>query len=162
MPIANKNRIGGQTMQKNNTETTLVALVGCVGIDSFDVLSLIKSGRPDQMVLIGEGNELLAEKLGSLVAKSNVSRDFRLFAGNLSDSAGADIAIVSTSVPDSEKESPAEHLRRTANAVRHEVRSLVDAGFDGVMLVTTSPIDLMTFVAKDESRFASERVIGLG
>ena len=122
-------------MQKNKTETTCVALIGCVGIDPFDVLSLIKSGRPDEVVLIGEGCELLGEKVGSLVEKSNVSRDFRLFAGDLSDSAGADIAIVSTSVPESENESPAEHLHRTANALRRKVRSLVDAGFDGVMLL---------------------------
>lgn len=149
-------------MQKNNTQTTRVALVGCVGIDPFDVLSLIKSGRPDEMVLIGEGNESLVEKIGSLVAKSNVSRGVRLFAGDLSDSAGADIAIVSTSVNELEKESPAEHLHRTANEVRYTVRSVVDAGFAGVMLVTTSPIDLMAFVAKDESKFPSERVLGLG
>ncbi|MFL6468156.1 MAG: lactate/malate family dehydrogenase [Pyrinomonadaceae bacterium] len=149
-------------MQINFTETTRVALIGCSDIDPFDVLSMIKSGRPDELVLIGEGNKILAEKLDSLVAKSNVSRDFRLFPGDPLDSAGADIAIVSTSVPEVGKESPAEHLRRTANAVRHEVRSLVDAGFEGVMLVTTSPIDLMSFVARDESQFASERVIGLG
>lgn len=162
MPIANKNRTGGQAMQKNNTETTRVALVGCVGIDPFDVLSLIKSGRPDEMVLIGEENEILFEKIGSLVAKSNVSRGFRLFAGDLTDSNGADIAILSTSVNELESGSPAEHLRQTADAVRREVRSLVDAGFNGVMLVTTSPIDLMSYVAKDESRFPSERVVGLG
>src|SRR5436190_17032045 len=162
MPIANKSRIGGHAMLENNTKTTRVAIVGCVGIDPFDALSLIKSGRPDEMVLIREGNESLAEKIGLLVAKSNVSRDFRLFAGELSDSVGAEIAIVSTSVPESEKEPPADHLHRTANAIRGEVRSLVDAGFNGVMLVATSPIDLMSFVAKDESRFPSERVIGLG
>jgi len=162
MLIANRNHVEGKAMQKNKTETTCVALIGCVGIDPFDVLSLIKSGRPDEVVLIGEGCESLGEKVGSLVEKSNVSRDFRLFAGDLSDSAGADIAIVSTSVPESENESPAEHLQRTANALRRKVRSLVDAGFDGVMLVATSPIDLMSFVAKDESGFPSERLMGLG
>src|SRR5437762_1105914 len=121
MPIANRNRTGGHAMLENNTKITRVAIVGCVRIDPFDVLSLIKSGRPDEMVLIGEGNAILAEKIGSLVEKSNVSRDFRLFAGNQSDSAGADIAVVSTSVPESDKESPAEHLRRTAIAVGREV-----------------------------------------
>jgi len=149
-------------MQKKNTETTRVAIVGCVGIDPFDVLSLIKSGSPDELVLIGEGNESLAKKIGSLVAKSNVSRDFRLFSGDFSDCANAEIAVLSTSVSELESKSPAEHLRQTAIAVRHEVRSLVDAGFNGVMLVTTSPIDLMSYVTKDESRFPSERVIGLG
>jgi L-lactate dehydrogenase len=149
-------------MQKYNTETTRVALVGCVAIDPFDVLSLIKSGRPDEMVLIGEGNGSVAEKIGSLVAKSSVSRDFRLFAGDFSDCSGADIAIVSSSFPNRKTSRLPNILQRTANALRRKVRSLVDAGFDGVMLVATSPIDLMSFVAKDESRFPSERLMGLG
>ena len=149
-------------MQEDEFGTARIVLIGGAGINVSDIYSLVKSSRPSELVLIGERSDVIAGKVHSILAGSVRSEFCKVISGDFSDAASADLVIVATSVEGYEGESEAEHLRRTVDAVRGDVRSVAESGFDGILLVITNPIDVMSYVAKKESKFAAERVIGLG
>lgn len=51
---------------------------------------------------------------------------------------------------------------KNAAIVRACVNDLMAAGFDGVLLVASNPVDLMTLVALKKSGLPAKRVIGTG
>jgi L-lactate dehydrogenase len=51
---------------------------------------------------------------------------------------------------------------KSAQIVRSCVADLMNAGFDGVLLVASNPVDLMALVAFEQSGLPSARVIGTG
>jgi len=154
--------IGGHIMQEDEFGTARIVLIGGVDINVSDIYSLVKSSRPSELILVGQRSEVVAGKVRSILAGSVRSEFCKVFCGDFSDAANADLVILSTSVEECEGELADEHLRRTVEAVRSDVRSVVDSGFDGILFVTTNPIDVMSYVAMEESRFPAERVIGLG
>ena len=53
-------------------------------------------------------------------------------------------------------------LERNAGIVKSIVHSVMDAGFQGIFLLITNPVDVLTWVTFTESGFPAARVIGSG
>ena len=139
-----------------------VAIIGCQKWDIFGIYSLAKSDAVDEVILVGERNVELASKTNRLLDENDVRRKVQLFAGSYSDAADADIAVIAVESEKLEGDSSIIHLRKTAVAVSHTVRALLDTGFQGIILMITNPIPLMANLAQSISGFATGRVIGLG
>src|SRR5262249_41520247 len=69
-----------------------------------------------------------------------------IIADDLRAAATADIAVVAT---------------KPIRDIRERVRMFVDAGFCGVFIVISEPVELMTWLAYDASRLPPEKIIGL-
>ncbi len=149
-------------IKANGQKRSCIALIGNADIDAADIFSLVKSSHPGEVILVGNESKKVAESVCSLLAGSFTTHVCDVISGSYSDAIRADIVVIAASAERVPSESVSEHMLRTAEAVRRDVRSVVDSGFDGVMLVTTNPIDIMCYVAKEESKFPAERIIGLG
>ena len=74
----------------------------------------------------------------------------------------ADIVVLCAGVNQKPGESRLSLLQRNADILRTVTRRAVEAGFTGLFLVATNPVDLMTRVVLEESGFAAGRVFGSG
>jgi L-lactate dehydrogenase len=138
-----------------------IAIIGCEGIDPIDVFSLAKNDWLDELVLVGDGNHHLKALTLGLLEKWVGREHATVRTGVFRNAEEADVAILNSVSKMRTGECEAERLNRIAKSVRSDVRTLIDSGFRGVLIVTSVPVDVTSFVALQAGRFESGRVIGL-
>ena len=84
-------------------------------------------------------------------------------SGDYNDAADADIAIITASVPmNSNLSSRMELLNKNMSVIKSIVTSLMENKFNGIMIVVSNPVDIMTYYAYKISGLPKEKVIGSG
>ena len=147
-----------------NTDRRKVVLIGTgmVGM-SFAYALVNQGGACNELVLIdvnknkAEG-EAMDLNHGLAFAKTNM----KIYAGEYKDCHDADIVVIAAGVAQKEGETRLDLLQRNTEVFRSIVTPVVKSGFDGIFLVATNPVDIMTRVTYELSRFGASRVIGTG
>lgn len=147
-------------MADNKKKIVLIG-TGLVGM-SFAYAALNRN-LCDELVLI-DINEKRANgeamDLNHGLAFSNSS--MKIYSGNYSDCADADIVVICAGVNQKPGESRLELLQRNTKVFASIVPNVVQSGFDGIFLVATNPVDIMTRVTYELSGFNAAKVIGTG
>ena len=120
-------------------------------------------GACDEMVLIDINREkALGEAMdlnhGLAFAKTNM----KITAGDYGDCADADIVVICAGVSQKPGEDRISLLQRNRAVFESIVAPVLESGFDGIFLVATNPVDIMTRVVHRLSGFPSRKVIGSG
>lgn len=147
-----------------NTDKRKVVLIGTgmVGM-SFAYALVNQGGICNELVLIDVNKDrAMGEAMdlnhGLAFAKSNM----RIYAGDYHDCKDADIVVIAAGVAQKEGETRLDLLQRNTEVFRSIITPVVKSGFDGIFLVATNPVDIMTRVTYELSRFGASRVIGTG
>lgn len=147
-------------MSGNKKKVVLVG-TGMVGM-SFAYAAL-NQNVCDELVLI-DLNEKRAEgeamDLNHGLAFSPSS--MKIFRGGYSDCSDADIVLICAGVNQKPGESRLQLLKRNADVFSSIVPKVVQSGFDGIFVVATNPVDIMTRITYELSGFNASKVIGTG
>ncbi len=147
----------------NNDRRKVVLIgTGMVGM-SFAYALVNQGGICNELVLIDVNHErAMGEAMdlnhGLAFAKSNM----KIYAGDYHDCKDADIIVIAAGVAQKEGETRLDLLQRNTEVFRSIITPVVKSGFDGIFLVATNPVDIMTRVTYELSRFGASRVIGTG
>ncbi|MDE5936008.1 MAG: L-lactate dehydrogenase, partial [Ruminococcus sp.] len=130
---------------------------------SFAYALVNQGGICNELVLIDLNKErAMGEAMdlnhGLAFAKSNM----KIYAGDYKDCKDADIIVIAAGVAQKEGETRLDLLQRNTEVFRSIITPVVKSGFDGIFLVATNPVDIMTRVTYELSRFGASRVIGTG
>lgn len=140
-----------------------VVLVGTGMVGMSFAYSALNQSICDELVLI-DLNEVRAKgeamDLNHGLAFSNSS--MKIYFGSYSDCADADIVVICAGVNQKEGETRLQLLQRNYKVFESIVPSVVSSGFDGIFLVATNPVDIMTRVTYELSGFNSAKVLGTG
>lgn len=147
-------------MADNKRKVVLVG-TGMVGM-SFAYAAL-NQNLCDELVLI-DINEKRAngEAMDLNHGLAFSSSSMRIYNGKYSDCSDADIVIICAGVNQKPGESRLELLQRNTKVFSSIVPQAVQSGFDGIFLVATNPVDIMTRVTYELSGFNAAKVIGTG
>lgn len=140
-----------------------VVLVGTGMVGMSFAYAALNQNICDELVLIDINHERAigeAMDLNHGLAFSKTS--MRIYAGDYGDCANADIVVICAGVNQKEGESRLELLSRNAKVFESIVKPVVNSGFDGIFLVATNPVDIMTRITYEMSGFAHNKVIGSG
>ena len=148
---------------KDNGFTKKVAIVGTGFVGMSFAYALLCDGACDEMVLIDINREkALGEAMdlnhGLAFAKTNM----KITAGDYGDCADADIVVICAGVSQKPGEDRISLLQRNRAVFESIVSPVLESGFDGIFLVATNPVDIMTRVVHRLSGFPSRKVIGSG
>ena len=83
-------------------------------------------------------------------------------SGTYDDCGKADLIVVAAGLPQKPGETRLDLIDKNAQVMKEVVRNCMRSGFDGIFLVATNPVDVLTYVAWRESGLPKERVIGSG
>ena len=140
-----------------------VVLVGTGMVGMSFAYSALNQSICDELVLI-DLNEVRARgeamDLNHGLAFSNSS--MKIYFGDYSDCADADIVVICAGVNQKEGETRLQLLQRNYKVFESIVPSVVSSGFDGIFLVATNPVDIMTRITYELSGFNSAKVLGTG
>lgn len=150
------------TSEKRHTALNRVAIIGCGHVGATSAYSLLMNGVVEELVLIDKDNNRLLGEMMDLQHAVPLARPARIWAGDYADVEDADIVVIAAGVGSHPGETRLDLLGRNIIVVREIMRNLKEAKFNGIVLMTTNPVDILAQVAQEESGLPVEKVIGSG
>lgn len=146
-----------------NGDLKKVALVGTGFVGMSFAYALLNSGECDQLVLIDINTEkAIGEAMDLNHGLPFAKRNMLIYAGEYSDCHDADIVVIAAGVAQKEGEDRIALLKRNYEVFKSIVEPIVQSGFDGIFLVATNPVDIMTKITLELSGFDPSHIIGSG
>ena len=146
-----------------NTDLKKVALVGAGFVGMSFAYALLNSGECDQLVLIDINKEKAkGEAMDLNHGLPFAKRNMLIYAGDYSDCHDADIVVIAAGVAQKNGEDRIALLKRNCEVFKSIIEPIIQSGFDGIFLVATNPVDIMTKITLELSGFDPNRVIGSG
>ncbi|MCL6631975.1 MAG: L-lactate dehydrogenase [Alicyclobacillus herbarius] len=147
-----------QTLSK----PTRIVVIGAGAVGATTAYTLLLRNRADEIVLL----DVNADKARGEALDMQHGRPFtggsKVWAGDYSDCADADIVIVTAGVAQRPGETRQELLSRNVTIVRSVVEQVIAYNDHGILLMATNPVDVLSYVAWRVSGWPAERVIGSG
>lgn len=135
--------------------------VGAVGVTC--AYSLVLKGTAQEIVLINRDPKKAEGEASDLQHAVPLGQPVKVTAGDYKDAADSAIVIFAAGVPSADKnESRLELLKKNAAVLRECLEKLKAEGFTGVLLVASNPVDVLTYIAQQESGLPHSQVIGSG
>lgn len=88
--------------------------------------------------------------------------NMKIYAAEYSDCFDADLAVICAGVPQKPGETRIDLLHNNARVFKEIVEQVMASGFNGIFLVATNPVDVMTALTRELSGLPANRVIGSG
>jgi L-lactate dehydrogenase len=142
--------------------STRVAVVGAGHVGTTFAYSLLMSGLAAEIVLVDADRERAEGEAMDLNHAVPFTRPTHVWAGDPSDCAGAAVTVIAAGVGQTPGETRIDLLRRNAAIFGDLVPEIARVNPDGILLIATNPVDLLTDVALDASGLPPSRVIGSG
>ncbi len=141
-----------------------VAIVGVGNVGATTAYTIVNQGLCEEIVLIDVNREkAYAEALDMQHSIYFMNRNIQVTAGDYSDCTDADIVIITASAPmPKDSHNRLEMLQPSMNIMKSIVTSVMKSGFNGIFLVVSNPVDIMTYYVWRLSGLPRERVIGSG
>ena len=82
--------------------------------------------------------------------------------GTYKDARDCDVVVITAGAAQRPGETRMQLLKRNANILKGMIEQIMESGFDGIFVVVTNPMDILTYFTWKFSGLAAERVIGSG
>ncbi|MCC4044751.1 L-lactate dehydrogenase [Enterococcus gallinarum] len=146
---------------RNTSRKVVVVGTGFVGTNI--AYSMINQGLINELVLIDVDREKAeGEALDLLDGMSWAQENIKVWAGDYSDCQDADIVVITAGVNQKPGQTRLELIDVNAGIMTSVVREVMGAGFDGILVIASNPVDVLTYVAWQASGLPSNRVVGTG
>ena len=145
------------------TDNRKVVLIGAGMVGMSYAYSLLNQNACDELVLIDLNKkraEGAAMDLNHGLAFS--AANMKIYAGEYEDCKDADIVVICAGVAQKPGETRLALLKRNAKVFRSIIEPVTASGFDGIFLVATNPVDIMTKITYVLSGFNPRKILGTG
>ena len=139
-----------------------VAVVGVGNVGTTFAYALLLSGLAAEIVLVDANRAKAEGEAMDLNHAVPFTHPTRVWAGNYSDCAGAIVTVLAAGSGQRPGETRLDLIKKNAAIWREIVPAIVTSNPNGILLVATNPVDVLTYAAWKLSGLPSERVIGSG
>jgi len=140
-----------------------VVIVGTGFVGMSYAYALVNQGAVEELVLIDiDFNKAEGEAMDLNHGLAFGPRKMTIKAGTYEDCKDAGIVVITAGVNQKEGETRIHLLNRNAAIIKSVVNNIMSSGFNGIMIVASNPVDVLTYVAQKKSGLPSSRVIGSG
>ncbi len=144
-------------------QSSKVVIIGTGLVGMSYAYSLVNQGAVEELVLIDiNKDKAIGESMDLNHGLAFSPRKMKIYAGEFSDCKDANLVVITAGVNQKEGETRIHLLNRNAQIMKSVVKNVMDSGFDGIFLVATNPVDILSYVVWKESGLPSSRVIGSG
>lgn len=141
-----------------------IAVIGCGNVGMAYAYALTISNLPvDEIVLI----DIAQDKIEGEAMDLSHSAIFRsnkckIYAGSYEDCCNAKIVVISAGRNQDIGETRTDLIDKNVAIFHSIISSIKESGFDGIYLIATNPLDVMTYVTLKLSNTTPNKVIGSG
>jgi L-lactate dehydrogenase len=143
-------------------EPVRIAVVGAGNVGATFAYSLVLSGLASEIVLIDADFARAEGQAMDLDHAVPFNKPVRVWAGSFEDCKGALVTMVSAGANQKPGESRLDLLKRNVAVFRSVISEISTHNPEGIILVATNPVDLLTYAAYKISGLSRRRVFGSG
>lgn len=138
-----------------------VAIVGCGFVGSSSAFALMQSGLFSEMVLIDVDKNRAEGEALDIAHGMTFAEPMKIYAGDYSDVADAAMIVVTAGAAQKPGETRLDLVNKNVNIFKSIIPEIKKSGFDGILLIVSNPVDVLTYAAIKMSGLPEGHVIGL-
>ena len=138
------------------------AVIGCGFVGSTIAYTLMQKGTFSELVLI---DAVQAKEEGEAMDISHglpFAHAMDITAGSYDDIADAAVVIITAGANQKPGETRLDLVQKNSKIMKSIIREIKRVNCEGILMIVSNPVDILTQVALKESGFPKERVIGSG
>lgn len=139
-----------------------VAVIGCGFVGSATAFTLMQSRLFSEMVLIDVDFDKADGEAMDIAHGVPFAGQMTIYAGNYEDIADASIIIITAGANQKPDETRLDLVNKNIAVYKSIIPQIARQGFEGILLVVSNPVDILTYAAVKLSGFPEKRVIGSG
>ncbi|MDF7675160.1 L-lactate dehydrogenase [Neisseriaceae bacterium ESL0693] len=147
------------TNEKNHQK---IVLVGAGAVGSTFAYAATLQGIGQELVIVDVNHDKAHGDAKDIADALLFSYPKNIYAGTYADAADADVVVITAGAAQKPGESRLDLLGRNMLILKQIVESILASGFNGIFLVASNPVDILTYATWKLSGFPSSRVIGSG
>lgn len=147
-----------------NEMNNKVVIIGCGNVGmSYAYALLNQKTFVNEIVLIDLNKEkIIGEAMDLNHCLAFAPSKIKIKAGDYDDCKDAKIVCIAAGANQNPGETRMDLINKNSKIFKSIVDSVINSGFDGIFLVATNPLDVMTYLTYKYSNFKANKVIGSG
>ena len=139
-----------------------VAVVGCGFVGSASAFALMQSGLFTEMVLLDVVQEKAEGEAMDIMHGTALMNPMRIYAGTYDDIADAAVIVVTAGAAQKPGETRLDLIHKNISILGSIMAEIRKRSCQGIMLVVSNPVDILTYYAAKTSGMPENRVFGYG
>lgn len=133
---------------------------GAVGSSFAYASTILGVGRELGIIDINE-NKVEGEVM-DLSDAISFTRPKKIYKADYSDCKDAEVVVITAGAPQKPGETRLDLVEKNLAIFKNMIKKVVDSGFNGIFLVASNPVDILTYATWKYSGFPASKVIGSG
>lgn len=138
------------------------AVIGCGFVGSTIAYTLMEKGTFSELVLIDAVPGKAEGEAMDISHGLPFAHAMDLHAGNYEEIADASLIIITAGANQKPGETRLDLVQKNARIMQSVIKEIRRVHCEGILMVVSNPVDVLTQIALRESEFPKERVIGSG
>lgn len=138
------------------------AMIGCGFVGSSSAFALMQSGLFSEMVMIDADRARAEGEAMDISHGLPFARPVRLYAGDYDDIVDAAVIIITAGANQKPDETRLDLIHKNVEIFKSIIPEIAKRRCEGIVLVVSNPVDILTYTAIKLSGFPEHRVIGSG
>ena len=139
-----------------------VGIIGCGFVGSSIAFSLMQSKLYSEMVLIDVNNAKAEGEAMDISDGLPYAAPMNIYAGNYEDLADASLVVITAGVNQKPGETRLQLIEKNKSILASIITEIKKTTFDGILLIVSNPVDVLTYEAIKLSGYSENKVIGSG
>lgn len=139
-----------------------VVMIGCGFVGSSSAFALMQSGLFSEMVLIDADKSRAEGEAMDIAHGISFARPMKIYAGDYDDISDAAIIVITAGANQKPDETRLDLIKKNAAIMKSIIAEIKKRPFEGILLIVSNPVDILTYIALKESGYTPNRVIGSG
>lgn len=140
-----------------------VVLIGTGAVGTAYAYSLVNQGIITELVLIDANEEKAkGEAMDLIHGMAFAPTNIKISAGDYSDCRDANLVVITAGANQKPGETRLELVEKNTKIAESIVSSVMASSFNGIFLIASNPVDILSHVVQTTSKLPASRVIGSG
>jgi len=141
---------------------TRIAIIGAGNVGATFAYALLQSGLSSEIVLIDANHSKAEGEAMDLNHAMPLAHPTRIWAGDYPDCAGAVVSVITAGASQKPGETRLDLVQRNYSIFKQIIPEVVRYNPDGLLLIATNPVDILSYASWKISGLPASRVIGSG
>ncbi|MCX7845601.1 MAG: L-lactate dehydrogenase [Dictyoglomaceae bacterium] len=139
-----------------------ILIIGAGLVGTSFAYSLMQRGIVEEIVLYDIDKKRALGEAMDLSHGVPFTKPVKIIAGELKEAKDSDIVVITAGAKQNPGETRLQLIDRNLEIFRDLIPKIIDTGFNGIFLVVSNPVDILTYITWKLSNFPRNKVIGSG
>lgn len=144
------------------TNPKKAAIIGCGFVGAATAFTLMQSKLFSELVLLDANHDKAVGEAEDIGHGIPFAGEMDIYAGNYDDIADCSMIIITAGANQKPNETRLDLVQKNVAIYKNILSEITKRNYEGILLVVSNPVDILTYVAQKLSGLPERRVIGSG